>query len=248
MPQKPELPEKLPQHVAIIMDGNGRWAKGRGKVRLEGHKEGTDRVLEIARACREWGIRTLTLYAFSTENWKRPEDEVGGLMVLLRDFLRTNRAELIESGTRLHTLGDLTPIPAETRAEIEETLKATRHLDKHVLNIALNYGSRAEILRAVRGLAEAVKNGELQPEQIDEAALEAWLYTAGQPDPDLMIRTSGEQRISNYLLWQLAYSELIFTPVSWPEFGRKEFAECLRAFGNRERRFGMTGEQIKAIS
>jgi undecaprenyl diphosphate synthase len=239
------LPEKLPVHVAIIMDGNGRWAQAKGLDRLEGHREGVNRVLEISRACREWGIKVLTLYAFSTENWKRPTDEVSGLMVLLREFLRANRAELIEKETRLVAVGDLSRIPQATREEIEKTEAETKTFDKNILNIALNYGSRAEIVRAAKLLAEEVKAGSRTVESIDEDSIAQKLYTRGQPDPDLMIRTSGEQRISNYLLWQLAYSELVFIPVPWPEFTRERFAECLNEYAGRERRFGLTGQQLK---
>lgn len=242
----PELPEKLPVHIAIIMDGNGRWAQSRGLHRLEGHRKGVDRVLEISRVCRDWGIPHLTLYAFSTENWKRPDDEVGGLMEILKEFLRAHRAELIASETRLNTVGDIARIPAETRAELEKTMAETAHLQKHVLNIALNYGSRAEILRATQSLAADVKAGKLDIGAIDETLFSSRLYTSGQPDPDLMIRTSGEQRISNYLLWQLAYAELVFTPVPWPDFGADELAACLREYAHRERRFGLTGAQVKA--
>jgi undecaprenyl diphosphate synthase len=241
----PELPAKLPAHIAIIMDGNGRWAQARGLPRIEGHRAGVERVLEISRAVREWGIPYLTLYAFSTENWKRPEDEVGGLMLILKQFIIAHRQELIDSETRLNPIGDLSRLPAETRAEVEKTVSLTAGLRKHTLNVALNYGSRAEILRAVKGIAEDAKAGKLDPAALDEAAFANRLYTAGQPDPDIMIRTSGELRISNYLLWQLAYSELMFSPVAWPDFSQDEFAACLREFAGRERRFGLTGDQIK---
>lgn len=237
---------KFPAHVAIIMDGNGRWAQARNLPRIEGHRAGVQRVLEISRACRDLGIQILTLYAFSTENWKRPEDEVGGLMALLKEFLLAHRDELLSSGTRLNVLGELSRLPAETRDEIERTVAMTRESTKHVLNVALNYGARAEIVRAVRSLAEEVKAGRLEPDAIDEETFARRLYTAGQPDPDLMIRTSGEQRISNYLLWQLAYSELVFSPVAWPDFDRAQFATCLDAYMKRERRFGLTGDQVKA--
>ena len=241
----PELPEKLPAHVAVIMDGNGRWAQARGLPRIEGHRAGVERVLEITRTCRDGGIPYVTLYAFSTENWKRPEDEVGGLMLILKEFLIAHRHELVESETRLNPIGDLSRLPEVTRKEIEVTVAETAGLRKHTLNIALNYGSRVEILRAVRSLALDAKNGALDPAAIDEAMFANRLYTAGQPDPDLMIRTSGEQRISNYLLWQLAYSELMFSPVAWPDFSAEEFAACLREFAHRERRFGLTGDQLK---
>ncbi len=238
-------PAALPQHVAIIMDGNGRWAQTRGLPRIEGHREGVNRVLEISRACRDLGIRILTLYAFSTENWKRPGDEVSGLMDLLRLFLREHRAELVESRTRLNPIGDLTKIPAATREELEQTVAATADCEKHILNIALSYGGRAEIVRAARSLAAEVRAGTLAVEQIDDEQIAARLYTVGQPDPDLMIRTSGEQRISNYLLWQLAYSEFMFPDEPWPDFTRERFERCLAAYGQRERRFGLTGDQVK---
>lgn len=227
------------------MDGNGRWAQSRGLHRLEGHRKGVDRVLEVSRACRDWGIPHLTLYAFSTENWKRPDDEVGGLMELLKEFLRAHRAELIASETRLNVVGDVSRIPAATRAELDTTVRETAHLKKYVLNIALNYGSRAEILRATQSIAADVKAGKLDAGAIDEALFSSRLYTAGQPDPDLMIRTSGEQRISNYLLWQLAYAELVFVPVPWPDFDTEQLAACLRDYAGRERRFGLTGAQVK---
>jgi undecaprenyl diphosphate synthase len=236
---------KRPNHVAIIMDGNGRWAESKGLARLEGHREGVNRVLEISRACRDLDIRVLTLYAFSSENWKRPQDEVSGLMVLLREFLRAHRAELIENKTRLNAIGDHSRIPADTLAELEKTIAETRHFDTYVLNIALSYGGRDEITRACRKLAEEVRTGERTVDSIDEQALSDRLDTAGLPDPDLMIRTSGEQRISNYMLWQLAYAEFMFPEVPWPEFTRDRLVECLDSFGNRERRFGMTGAQIK---
>ena len=238
-------PEKLPVHLAIIMDGNGRWAQSRGLPRLAGHREGVERVLDITRACRDLGIKYITLYAFSTENWKRPETEVGGLMELLAEFMVLHRQELVDSGTRLNPIGDLTRIPEATRAQIEQTVAVTASNIRHVLNIALNYGSRAEIVRAVRSLAADCAAGRIAPGAIDEAAVSARLYTAGQPDPDLLIRTSGEQRISNYLLWQLAYSEFIFSPLPWPEFTRERLIECLDQFGGRERRFGLTGDQVK---
>ncbi len=239
-------PAKLPKHIAIIMDGNGRWAQSQGLPRLAGHHEGTKRVREISRACRELGIRHLTLYAFSSENWRRPEDEVAGLMDLLRVFLEENRQELVDTETRLVPVGDLSKIPAATMAEVERTVEATRHFTKYTLNIALSYGGRDEILQAVRSLAADVKDGLLNVDDIDEERFSSRLYTKGQPDPDLMIRTSGEQRISNYLLWQLAYAEFLFVPEPWPEFTVDRLMVALDQFGNRERRFGMTGEQVKA--
>lgn len=240
-----ELPSKLPVHIAIIMDGNGRWAQSRGLDRLEGHREGSLRVLDIARACREWGIQHLTLYAFSTENWKRPSTEVGGLMELLRLFLVDNQPELVATETRLRPLGDIARLPARTREQLEITMAATAGFTKNNLNIALNYGARDEILRATRLLAEEVQAGKRTPADLTEDDISDHLYTTGQPDPDLMIRTSGEQRISNYLLWQLAYAELIFSPVAWPDFTPPRLLECLHDYEKRERRFGLTGEQLK---
>ena len=235
----------LPAHIAIIMDGNGRWAQARQLPRLEGHREGVNRVLEISRACRELGVRTLTLYAFSTENWKRPTDEVDGLMLLLQQFLRSHQQELVDTGTRMRAIGDISRLPASVREEIELTQEKTKNLDQHSLNIALSYGGRAEILRAARSLAAEVQTGQLKLDEIDEQKLSDRLYTAGQPDPDLLIRTSGEQRISNFLLWQLAYAEMMFVPVAWPQFTRERLVECLQQYGQRERRFGMTGEQVR---
>ena len=238
-------PGSLPKHIAIIMDGNGRWAQQRGLDRIEGHREGVKRVLEISRACRELGVPSLTLYAFSSENWKRPEDEVSALMVILKHFLRDNRQELIDTGTRLRTIGELSRIPAETREEIERTLAETESLTRHNLNIALSYGGRNEIVQAARRLAADAVAGRIQPDDIDEAQFASRLDTAGQADPDLMIRTSGEQRISNFLLWQLAYAEFVFPRVPWPEFTRERLEECLDIYAGRERRFGMTGQQLK---
>ena len=240
-----KAPESLPKHIAIIMDGNGRWAQERGMDRIEGHREGVKRVLEISRACRDLGVPTLTLYAFSSENWRRPPTEVSALMVIMKEFLQANRQELIDTETRLCTIGDIDRLPAETLGEIRKTVDETRHLTRHTLNIALSYGGRDEILQATRKLAADVVAGRIQPDEISEELFAAQLDTGGQPDPDLMIRTSGEQRISNFLLWQLAYAEFIFPTVPWPDFTRDRLEECLDIYAGRERRFGMTGSQIK---
>jgi undecaprenyl diphosphate synthase len=235
------LPSRLPRHVAIIMDGNGRWATARGLPRIEGHKAGATSVSEVVRSCREIGIKVLTLYSFSTENWKRPADEVAGLMELLRDYLIERRSELVDHRIRLRIIGQMERLPVLVRGIAEATLRATERPDPAmVLNLAISYGGRAEITRAVRTLAEKVRRGELSPHAIDEAMLASHLETAGLPDPDLLIRSSGEMRLSNFLLWQLAYSEIYVTDVLWPDFRRPQLLEALHAYAGRNRRFGGT--------
>ena len=222
---------RVPQHVAVIMDGNGRWAKKRALNRLRGHKAGIEAVRETIRAASDSGVRFLTIYSFSTENWKRPDDEVEGLMEL---FAKTMLAEvdgLHEEHVRVKTIGDLSKLPAETREAFEEAWEKTRTNDGMTLIVAVNYGSRQEILQAVRALAE-------QGGEIDEESFSNALYTAGIPDPELLIRTSGEMRVSNFLLWQLAYTEFYCTDVLWPDFNRYEFLRALLSFQSRDRRFG----------
>jgi len=232
---------RIPKHVAIIMDGNGRWAKQRGLDRGEGHKAGIRAVREAITTCNDIGVRYLTIYSFSTENWKRPEDEVVGLMDL---FAKTMLAEvdgLHEEGVRVRTIGDLSALPAETREAFDEAWEKTRDNDGMTLVVAVNYGGRQEILRACRGcMREAVLLGEETGEVIEptEEMFERGLYTFGMPDPDLVIRTSGEMRISNFLLWQIAYSEFVVTDVLWPDFNRYTFLECLLEYQGRNRRFG----------
>jgi len=231
--------KRIPKHIAIIMDGNGRWANEKGLPRAEGHRRGAETIEKIVVAARDRGIRYLTLYAFSEENWRRPNDEVLSLMQLMRHFLVSKRAELIEERTAFKVIGDVDRLPAEVRSEIAETVEATRDGDRMMLIVALSYGARQEICRAANAV---IKEGarELTPEDIDGA-----LDTSGIPDPDLLIRTSGEYRVSNFLLWQIAYSELYFTETLWPEFTEKHLDDALESFARRERRFGMTAKQIK---
>lgn len=235
----------LPVHVAIIMDGNGRWAKERHQPRLFGHRAGVESVRVIVEAAREIGIRHLTLYAFSTENWQRPGLEVKGLMALLKTFLLAELETMKKNGIRLDCFGQKERLPDEVRAVLERVIAETAAAPGMRLNLALSYGSRAEMLRAVREVSRRCAAGQLAPEAIDEELFSSQLYSAGQPDPDLLIRTSGEQRLSNFLLWQLSYAELYFTETRWPDFRRAQFFEALQVFANRQRRFGKTGEQLK---
>lgn len=231
-------PAKLPAHIALIMDGNGRWAKARMLPRLAGHHQGVEALKTIIRYCSDIGIRYLTVFAFSTENWNRPQEEVDGLMDLLVRFLRAEIDELHANQVRMKVLGDISRLPEAGRHEIENALERTAQNSGLTFCIALNYGSRDEILRGVRRIAEAVKAGSLEPEDITEQLFSDALYTAGIPDPDLMIRTSGELRISNYLLWQIAYSELWFTDTPWPDFSPEELNKALIAYQDRDRRYG----------
>jgi undecaprenyl diphosphate synthase len=234
----------VPQHVAIIMDGNGRWAEERGLSRLQGHKQGAVTVRDITTACRERGVKFLTLYSFSTENWSRPVDEVDGLMELLREYLREELPTLKKNGVRLATIGDVARLPLVVRTGLELTKQATANETGMQLTLALSYGSRDEIVDAVKSIARDVKAGRVDVDAVDHALFSSRLQTAGLPDPDLVIRTSGEQRISNFLLWQLAYAELWFTDVAWPDFGRSQLDAAFAAYGKRQRRFGKTGAQL----
>ena len=229
---------KLPIHVAIIMDGNGRWAKKHFLSRIKGHEKGSEAVRTIVRACREFGIAYLTLYAFSTENWQRPQSEFDALMSLLIKFLKSEQQELFENDIRLHVIGQIERLPAEVRQALHETMKLTQKNSGLQLNLALSYGSRDEIVRVVRQLARKSKNGQIDPDRINAEIVAQHLYTKGIPDPDLLIRTSGEMRISNFLLWQIAYAEIHITPTYWPDFSRDEFYQILKEFQKRERRFG----------
>jgi undecaprenyl diphosphate synthase len=231
-------PELLPKHVAVIMDGNGRWAELRGLPRIDGHREGINSVREMTTQCLELGIQALTIYAFSQENWNRPTQEISALMGLLEHYLSTEQANLIEQRIRFRTIGRLELLPQSAQHWVCSTEKETAHLDKMVLTVALSYGGRAEIVDAVRGLLNDARTGMIQPERVDEAMIQQYLYTHPLPDPDLLIRTSGETRISNFLLWQLAYTELCFTPTLWPDFRRREFLLALLEYQKRERRFG----------
>lgn len=237
-----------PRHVAIIMDGNGRWAQGRGLPRIEGHRRGVDNVREILKAARDLDIEHLTLFAFSVENWQRPAEEISALMDLLELFLHRNIKDLVKHEVRLRVIGRPEELPERVQAALQKALDATRDFSRRQLNVALNYGSRTEVLDAVRHYAEAVARGEEDPKRLDWPGFTRFLYTHNIPDPDLLIRTSGETRISNFLLLQCAYSEMYFSPVNWPEFGRKDFNEAVECFKRRQRRFGKTGEQVKADS
>ncbi|MEE2827666.1 MAG: isoprenyl transferase [Myxococcota bacterium] len=234
-----------PRHIAIIMDGNGRWAGARGFDRIKGHEEGVHSVRAITRACRRKGVEALTLYSFSSENWGRPDDEVTALMGLLLQYLEAERDEILDNQIRLTHSGEVERLPraVQTALEVMEGLSADN--EGMVLNLALSYGSRQEIVRAVRSVAGRVERGELRADEIDEEHLESALYTAGLPDPDLVIRTSGELRLSNFLLWQVAYAEIYVTPVPWPEFREAQLEEALEEFARRQRRFGLTGQQIE---
>ena len=227
-----------PAHVAIIMDGNGRWAKSRGLPRAAGHRAGVQAVRRTIECAIESGVAWLTLYAFSSENWRRPVDEVLELTGLLRHYIRQELNELARQGVRIRVLGDRSRFDAETRSDLDRAEAATRGNGRLNLNVALSYGARDEILAAARAAADAAVAGRLDPAALDEATFSRLLFTAGMPDPDLVIRTSGEHRLSNFLLWQSAYAELVFLDVLWPDFGAAEFQEALQEFARRERRFG----------
>jgi undecaprenyl diphosphate synthase len=233
----------LPKHVAIIMDGNGRWAAARGLPRIKGHEAGAESVSEIVRDCRERGIGALTLYSFSTENWKRPSAEVGALMGLLERYLAAEKREILDNGIRLNAIGQIDRLPAHVRLPLQLLMKDSSRNSAMTLTLALSYGGRREIVDAVQAIAKKVRRRELVPEEIDESTIAAHLYTGTLPDPDLLIRTSGEMRISNFLLWQLAYTEIYVTDVLWPDFRRPQLQEALDAYAKRERRYGLTGAQ-----
>ena len=236
----------LPRHVAIIMDGNGRWAKSKGLPRLAGHKEGVNSVREITRACGELNIQTLTLYTFSSENWNRPRHEVNALMRLLVTTIRDEVQELMESNVRLTIIGRLDDLPAVAQRELQSAMALTAGNTGLNLNLALSYGGRQEILGAVRSIVDRVIAGELAPEDIGEGEFETGLTTSGLPDPELVIRTGGEVRLSNFLLWQSAYSELVISEAMWPAFRRVALFEALSAYQHRERRFGQLSEQVES--
>ncbi len=230
--------ESLPKHVAIIMDGNGRWAEKHAFPRVRGHRKGAESVRTIVTLCRKLGIGYLTLYAFSEENWKRPPHEVNALMKLLGSFLKRELKEMKENGIRLNVIGRPEKLPATTRKILLDTIRETSRGSKMVLTLALSYGGRQEILDAVRALARKVQNGVIDPADISEDQFSGSLYTSGMPDPDLLIRTSGEYRISNFLLWQISYSEIYITPTLWPDFGEAELLKALSEYQKRDRRFG----------
>jgi undecaprenyl diphosphate synthase len=235
----------LPRHLAIIMDGNGRWAEQRGLPRIVGHRRGVEAVKAIVKECRTLGIGYLTLYAFSSENWRRPAEEVSALMGLLCRYLQSELETMLSRRIRLNVIGETERLPREAREVLQRAVERTRDNDDMVLTLALSYGARDELVRAARRLAGEVAAGRLTPAAIDEAALAGALDTGGLPDPDLLVRTSGEMRISNFLLWQLAYTELFFTEVLWPDFGVAELQRALQEYGRRQRRFGLTGAQLQ---
>ncbi len=239
------LMDHIPKHIAIIMDGNGRWAKARSLPRISGHKEGINSVREITRVCGEIGVRHLTLYTFSTENWKRPSSEVSALMHLLLKTIKEEIEELHREEVRFTIIGDLDTIPSRTAKGLMEGVKMTEKNTGLNLNLALNYGSRQEIIKAIKNLALKVQSGDLNPANIDINLLSDCLYTRDIPDPDLLIRTSGECRLSNFLLWQIAYTEIFMTELFWPEFREKQLMDAILDFQSRERRFGNVGQKIQ---
>ncbi len=236
--------EKLPKHIAVIMDGNGRWAKQKGEERVFGHINGVTSVRETTEAAAEIGIKYLTLYAFSTENWNRPQSEVTALMELLVKTINQETDTLNKNKIRLQAIGDLKSLPQDCYNELMEAIKKTEKNDRMTLVLALSYSSRWEIINAIKNIAEEVKQGKIKTEDITESVINNNLYTAGIPEPELMIRTSGEHRISNFLLWQLSYAELYFTEKLWPDFRKEDLYEAIVDYQNRERRFGKTSEQI----
>lgn len=230
--------DNMPRHIAIIMDGNGRWAKRRKLPRTMGHKAGVETIRRVIKETHILGIKYLTLYAFSTENWKRPKDEVSALMKLLVEYLRSELQELNKNGVVIKILGDINMLPKDAQSEVKEAIEITKNNTGVVLNIAFNYGGRDEIIRAVKLVSNDVKSGKLSIEDIDEKTLEKYLYTNGTPDPDLIIRPSGEQRISNFLLWQCAYSEFWYSNVCWPDFKEEHLHEAIYDYQHRDRRYG----------
>ena len=230
--------QKIPAHVAIIMDGNGRWAKEKGLPRIAGHRQGAKTLKEILRTCKDYGIKTLTVFAFSTENWGRPIKEVSFLMTLFTRLLQKELAEINREGVRLHFMGNLEPLPQPLQREISRATKLTRHNTTINFNVAINYGSRLEITQACRAIAVEVAKGQLTTGEIDEATISRHLHTFANSDPDLLIRTSGEMRLSNFLLWQLAYTEIYVTDTPWPDFNSEELLKAIANFQKRDRRFG----------
>ena len=237
---------KLPRHLAIIMDGSGRWAEKRSLDRLAGHQKGAESVRSIVRASREIGVPYLTLFAFSSENWSRPPVEVEALWILLKDYLHSELQEMLGNDIRLLAIGDLNRLPKDVASTLTETIKQTSQATAMTLTLALSYGGRDDILQALRRIMVNCREGTLAPEEINESLFSKYLWTANLPDPDLLIRTSGEIRISNFFLWQLAYTEIYVTPTFWPDFDKEELIKALLSYQERERRFGLTSEQIKA--
>jgi undecaprenyl diphosphate synthase len=243
----PLSPTQLPRHVAIIMDGNGRWAQRRGLDRVEGHRRGAKSVREVVRAAREVGLRALTLYAFSSQNWDRPPEEVGTLMQLLRDYVIDERAEIMDNGIRLIAIGDVDRLPGFVHEPLQSLMRDSAGNRSMTLCLALSYGGRESIVSTARALCEMAARGVLRPEDLTEERFSAALQTGGLPQLDLLIRTSGEERLSNFLLWEAAYAELYFTDTYWPDFGRESLLEALVSFDQRERRFGRTPDQIRSV-
>jgi undecaprenyl diphosphate synthase len=235
--------DRLPKHVAVIMDGNGRWAKRQGLPRIMGHRRGVDALKDLLRCCRDWGVQALTAYAFSTENWGRPLEEVEFLMTLFERVLRQELREMMQENVRIKFVGNLDALPPTLQNEIERSMLETQDNQGICFTVATNYGGRQEILKACQTIATQVQQGHLQPDEIDESLFERHLYTAGTCDPDLLIRTSGEMRISNFLLWQMAYAEIYVTKTLWPDFDRHEFHQALVSYQERDRRFGRVLEK-----
>jgi undecaprenyl diphosphate synthase len=231
-------PTRMPQHIAAIMDGNGRWAKQQGLPRIAGHQQGAKTVKSLLRCCKDWGIANFTVYAFSTENWSRPAAEVDFLMKLFEGLLDSELAQLHEEGVRVRFLGDRSQVPIGLQRMMDKSIATTEHNRAVTFNIAINYGGRHEILQACKSIATLIRAGELDPQSIDESVFTQYLDTTGLPDPDLLIRTSGEQRLSNFLLWQLAYTELYITNTHWPDFSNDEFTHAIADYQHRDRRFG----------
>ena len=227
------------------MDGNGRWAQRHHLSRIEGHKKGLEATKEVVDACEEFQIKIITLYAFSKENWRRPRREVSALMGLLQEYLRKRQKELLERNIRINLIGEIEDLPAPVRKSLEETVQKTRHKDGLIINLALSYGGRSEIVAGIRKAIEEIEGGRITKDDITPETFSRYLFTGDLPDPDLLIRTSGELRISNFLLWQIAYTELYFTPTLWPDFGKEELIQACIAYQNRERRFGRTTSQIR---
>jgi undecaprenyl diphosphate synthase len=237
-------PQNLPIHVAVIMDGNGRWAKKRFLNRIKGHEKGSETVRTVVRTCREIGIRILTLYAFSTENWQRSQSEIVALMALLKKFLISERKEMLDNNIRLNAIGQIERLPEDVRQELHRSMRLTEKNDGMILNLALSYGGRAEIVKAVKEIAQDIKTGRIDADSITDDLISTHLYTGTMSDPDLLIRTSGEMRISNFLLWQIAYTEICVTDTLWPDFGKDELLQIIKNYQRRERRFGKVEAQL----
>lgn len=247
MPTAPEIdPKRLPRHVAIVMDGNGRWAEKRNKPRIYGHKVGAKSVQEVVETARQIGVEVLTLYAFSSENWNRPNGEVSGLMIILKNYLKSELDRMLKNDIRLSCIGDLKRLPENVQELLLKSIEKTKHNQSLVLNLALSYGSRDEITWAVRNIAKKCCDGAIELADISQQTINDHLYTANFIDPDLLIRTGGEQRLSNFLLWQASYAEIMFTDIMWPDFRKEAFLNAIRNYQSRERRFGKIGAQLKA--